>query len=72
MVHIRIFLRIGNKERQLLEGVIEYAFEDKVIIESTSNDHILDNSSQCQNVRYRIASLAFVMSRLHISFLKKQ
>ena len=48
MVHIRIFLRIGNKERQLLDSVIEYAFEDKVIIESTSNDHILDHSSQCQ------------------------
>ena len=48
MIHIPIFFWIGNKEGKLLEGVIEYAFEDKVIIESTSNDHILDNSSQCQ------------------------
>jgi hypothetical protein len=49
MIHIPIFFRIGDKEGEPLEGMIEHALEDKVIVEPTSNDHILQDGSQCQS-----------------------
>ena len=49
MIHIPIFFWIGNKEGKLLEGVIEYAFEDKVIVVLTPNHYILEDSSQRQS-----------------------